>query len=117
MQQELTCVKESIGKLFSLSQGALDNLEVCRVRKEVADRLVWRSLVQGLIGRGGVAVDCSSIAAHDDGFSVVGPLEVFVTLQLGYIRLGREPAFISSFVLIFGKKCESPRWRFDAADG
>lgn len=83
MQQELTCVKESIGKLFSLSQSALDNLEVCRVRKEVADRLVWRSLVQGLIGRGGIAVDCSSIAAHDDGFSVVGRLKVLRNASIG----------------------------------
>ena len=54
-----TCVKVGIGKLLSLSQGRLNDLEFVGVGEEVADRLVrQRSIVMRLVDGGSSPVLC-----------------------------------------------------------
>jgi len=55
-----TCVKVGIGKLLSLSQGRLNDLEVVGIGEEVADRLVRQRsiLVMRLVDEGSSPVLC-----------------------------------------------------------
>lgn len=43
-------IKEGIGKLLSLSQSTLDNLEIRYIAQEVADWLVWVALLDVSVG-------------------------------------------------------------------
>ena len=45
-------VEKRIGKLFTLSQSTLDDLEIRYVAQEVADRLVWVRTVRMGVGLG-----------------------------------------------------------------
>jgi hypothetical protein len=63
------CVKVGIGKLLSLSQGTLNDLEVVGVGEEVADRLVRQSsIVVRLVDGGSSPVLCDLDVGHDGQF-------------------------------------------------